>query len=692
MEYNIFMENSKIKKNKSVITFITVFVAVGILFYSAILFLLVNRSLHSSLEAYFTQTLEEKSDVMMEEIAFSQEQALRTVNWAKEMCENSEPSNITEDFINNICESAVIYFDVDTISFFDANGNQISAKKYGSNVSEMVLKPILRGQDYSDLERFGNDVFAISGVPVEIDGNVIGAFVGRGKVTTNDLIETVKDYTSFDSSIFNGYIRNYTTLDGYYGKEIQDKTIIDRVKNGECVFTKSIFNNIDYISYYFPLLDSNGNFLTTLFMGTTLDVIDITSQAIFKSLMIVIAVASIILLVSIIMLLIWKVGKPLKKVERAMQELSSGHADLTIRLPENGNDEFSYVCKYVNSFISLLQNIINDLRKAQESLEEIGESLGANSQETASATAQIFANIEGVRKQSQNQENAVKNTTNVLNLSSNTAENLGNFIEFQASGITESSVAIEQMLGNISSVTQSVRKMASSFNELELSVDDGNSKLINVGQKVSQIAEQSKMLNQANAIISQIASETNLLAMNAAIEAAHAGEAGKGFSVVADEIRKLAETSSKQSKNINVELKDIATSIKDVVTLSKESQEKFSEIVGQLSSTTTIIKEIDGAMTEQETASRQILESLASMKSQSEDVKEKSAEMKDDLTNVSSDMSSVAQISTTVLSSMDEMSIGVQEISNSTQMVSELAFQSQEQIKSINELLKQFRT
>jgi methyl-accepting chemotaxis protein len=399
-----------------------------------------------------------------------------------------------------------------------------------------------------------------------------------------------------------------------------------------------------------------------------------------------------IILVGLIILLIYQsIIKRLNFVGKSIKTLSSGDADLTLRIPTKGNNEFSELGNDVNVFIEILQTLVKKLNEAQLSLEQIGAELGVNSQETASATSQIMANISSVRIQAETQSAAVVETTSVLEQSGQSVNELVALINNQVAGISQASAAIEEMIGNIGAVSNSVKIMSQSFKVLDSNVNDGNFKLENVGNKVNQMAEQSKMLLQANNMIAQVASQTNLLAMNAAIEAAHAGEAGRGFSVVADEIRKLAETSSVQSKNINTELKEISASIQDIVLLTSDARNSYDSIVTQLTSTDSIMEQIDNAMSEQSLASTQILEALADMKGQSASVNEKSMSLQKGISEVQNNMDVVAQVSEVILGSMDEMTAGSQEISTSSQSVSNLAQQTRDNIEIMDSLLKQFK-
>ncbi|MEE0999685.1 MAG: methyl-accepting chemotaxis protein [Treponemataceae bacterium] len=691
-------ENKKIiatpkkQKKSSVYMLLYIILICGILVFSGAILFSVHSNLQNGLVQYFEEEVAGDAESIL---GYIDEMLEDDVNLAKYISSSATTqfrlNGMDYSVLEVVAETAIEYFGVTNVVFTDKAGNQISSSKYGTLKFSSGISKAAMGQTYKMLVKDGEDFAGVVSYPIYIDGKVEAVVTMSKPISNQAFVEHFSDYMNVVMTVFDKDKRIYTTLEGMQGTTIADVTPIKNAEQGQSTTLETEIGGLPYIAHYFPVTDANGKFLTTLFVAKPFSVATNLTEMIFGTLAIVIVVFTVIIIMVLIIAISKLIKTPVKRVTDAIYNLSSGEADLTMRLPINGNNEFTTLSEGVNKFIELLYVIIKDLANANDELRAVSLELGTNAQQAASATAEIMANIESVRRQSQNQSGAVDNTSNVLNSQSKNVEKLGDLITSQNANIAESSVAIEEMLGNISSVTNSVRKMSDNFKTLNVTVEDGKNKLSNVDQKINQIAEQSNMLIQANQMISQIASQTNLLAMNAAIEAAHAGEAGKGFSVVADEIRKLAENSSTQSKVISSELKSISASIKDVVTLSHDSYTAFGDIVNHLDTTDIILREINGAMEEQEVASKQVFDSLGSMKDEAVQVNEKSESMSDGIRAVVKDMDNVLQISTTILGSMDEMAAGAQQIGTSTQGVSNLAVKTKENIDLMNDQINRFK-
>ncbi|MDR2536917.1 MAG: methyl-accepting chemotaxis protein [Treponema sp.] len=201
-------------------------------------------------------------------------------------------------------------------------------------------------------------------------------------------------------------------------------------------------------------------------------------------------------------------------------------------------------------------------------------------------------------------------------------------MEGQASAVTETSASIEEMLSNIKSITSILAKNNASIDGLVNASNAGNESIQKISGIMKELAEGSKSLMEANKMIQTIAAQTNLLAMNAAIEAAHAGSVGRGFAVVADEIRKLAENSAVQGKTINKSLSGLKTQIQNAIEFIEKSQAQFNQIVNKVEDVRDQEIVIRNAMTEQEAGSGQVLDATNHINTITNDVRASFKEIK----------------------------------------------------------------
>ena len=383
--------------------------------------------------------------------------------------------------------------------------------------------------------------------------------------------------------------------------------------------------------------------------------------------------------------------KPISNVNDAIKEIAEGHADLTRRLTTKSKDEVGELVDGFNMFMKKMHVIIAGVKDSKNALANVKNELQHSIDNTASAITQILSNVESVGGQIRHQSEAVSQTSSAVTEIAENINSLERMIETQSSGVAEASAAVEQMIGNISSVNNSVEKMAASFGNLEKGAKEGIQKQQRVSEHVVEIEAQSKALQDANVAINKVASQTNLLAMNAAIEAAHAGEAGKGFSVVADEIRKLSETSAAESKKISEELRKISDSISAVVIAAHESSHSFAEVGEKISQTDELVNHIKSAMQEQQEGSKQILDALKMMNDSTIEVKNSSHEMALGNQSILREIQTLEDATMLIKGGMTEMTSGASEMNRTSATLTDISVKVRESINKIGSQIDQFK-
>ena len=383
--------------------------------------------------------------------------------------------------------------------------------------------------------------------------------------------------------------------------------------------------------------------------------------------------------------------RPLNSLKKAIGEISTGNADLTQRLPQTSKDEIGEVVKGFNQFEEKLQNIIGDIKDSKEALTAVGAAMSTNVAGTSKSISEVYNNIEDMKKEIEIQCESVSLTATAVTQISSNIESLGKMIQTQSDGVAQASTAVEEMIGNISSVNKSVEQMAASFESLLSHTNSGVEKQQIVTDKIKEIESQSAALQGANLVIAKIASQTNLLAMNAAIEAAHAGDSGRGFSVVADEIKKLSDNSARESNKISEQLSQIATSVTEVVTASNESYNALKTVAQLIDSTNDIVRQISYAMEEQNSGSKQIGEALHVMNDTTTEVRSASNEMAEGNKSILEEIRNLQNATEAMKMSMTKIINGADKINQSGNELNQIAPQMNSSIDHISAQIDQFK-
>ncbi|MDR2470819.1 MAG: methyl-accepting chemotaxis protein [Treponema sp.] len=464
---------------------------------------------------------------------------------------------------------------------------------------------------------------------------------------------------------------------------------------GETYRGEYTVGDMTYYGVHFPLRDGSGSRVGIVSMSLPTTQVKAALQLINRVVVPLLSGGIVLLLFIFIFLLRSIVIAPLKftasTVHAVSLNLSSKEADFTCQIPVKQRDEIGVITRSVNGFIASLRGLVGQLKNAQASLQSIGENLSGQAEESVRANGKIMDAATGIKSQTENQSRSLDRTNSVLRDAVAALEGLNELIAEQNKSIAASASSVEEMAETISAVRTAVQEMKDQFGALVSVADTGRERQEAVDRQIREILAQSESLVGANRIIAQIAAKTNLLAMNAAIEAAHAGEAGRGFAVVAEEIRGLAENARSQSNSIKAELSGIARSVEDTVQTAAASREAFSMVSEQISATDKFIARIDGAMEAQGDASARIGEALGLINTASGRVEATSTDMTRHMEGVKGEMVELTAIGETIERGVTSMGDSAREVNKAAEAVLELAKDTHRNIQIMEGTIGSFK-
>ncbi|MBP3773134.1 MAG: HAMP domain-containing protein [Treponema sp.] len=477
------------------------------------------------------------------------------------------------------------------------------------------------------------------------------------------------------------------------GTEFQKIDVLDikqlnNFKHGDRITFTSSYKGI---AYEFSSIPSENKYVgLDYIVAAPLDYINKANRTVL-SVIVFVALISIIISVLVAFVLAKSVTNPLNSTVRLLKDISEGDGDLTKRLPQTGNDELTDLSVYFNKTMEKISTLIESIKKESAIMDKVATNLSENMNETTSAVHKIDANVITIKNQIGVQRSDVAQTSGKMKRITQNLEKLHLNIENQAHSVSQGSSAIEEMVANIQSVTDILGKNARSVKELTDSAEKGREVVRKTVTLADKIFENSDGLMEASNIITNIANQTNLLAMNAAIEASHAGESGKGFAVVSGEIRKLAEDSNVQGKRISDALADLKDLIADISHSSKDIKDQFEKIFENTQEVSEQEAVIKAAMDEQSTGSQQILNVIHDINSMTDEVKSGISEMNKDGQSVLVEMEGLASVSVDISNNMDSISSEISEITNSVTDVNSQAKTNRDSIVHVSNEINKFR-